>query len=382
MPDLRVKYISENHNVWAAHAGRNKRQYTTFLEEGVVFLETPGFPGVGIDFSNINDVRKGLRLSDNVLQWVLGNVPNPPSRVLDFYEGNPIEIHEEGARSFNAQVGNVVSLFHEAKRGDLLLVPGRGQYKSVLIGEFETDYSPDDLISLPQYENELTPFRKINWIDVETPKRSFANYVSKRLENRHAVINLSKRWTSNKSIAEEIYKKAYDNFIWGDEAHITLLGPRYNSKDPQGIFDATELIKAVYAIFLVSERDDGSDLTDQNLAQISANFYNGEAVVDFSLNFNSPGEIGFGAASLGAIAVLGVIFLASSGFTYEQAFEGLQIAFNDERAPAVIQDECNNQMRGILNSIDQGKFDEIQRKCNEARNSIGLDIDRQPGEDH
>ncbi|MBO9421488.1 hypothetical protein J7481_18415 [Labrenzia sp. R4_2] len=375
MQNLKVKYIAEDHNVWAVHAGRYKRQYETFLENNVVFLELPGLPSAGVDFGNLQSVRQAIRMSDGVLKWIIGQSTNPPVRNLDAYDGNPIDIAEEGARTFNSQVGNVMSLFHQAKAGDLVLVPGKGHYKSVLIGEIETSFDSDDLILLRQYDDEATPFRRVNWLNTEIPKRNFSKYVSKRLENRHAVINLNKNWSDLNSISDDVYKFAYQNFIFKDQSHITLSGPTYNSKEPQGIFDATDLIKAVYAMNTVVGSG-GADFRGQNIAQIIAQHYNGEQVTDFTFNFNSPGRIGFGSAALGAITVLGIISVALGGLSFEDALGGVSLEFNGEAAPTEVQNECNDRMRGILNSMNQGQYDELQKKCTDARNGIGLNVER------
>ena len=151
--DVNTKLIPEDNVIWALHAGRGKRQHRLFDEFGVVFLEIPGFSPSNKTFSNMGLLRRHLRMSDEIYRYIVGARSDPPSRSPNLYSDQP----DPTNRSFNAAVGNVRSLYHDAKVGDLILVPGFGHYSPVLIGEISS--SMDSEMKFPLFRSVMKKCR-------------------------------------------------------------------------------------------------------------------------------------------------------------------------------------------------------------------------------
>jgi len=165
-------------------------------------------------------------MADAVVRYSTGADQNPPSRNPNSYS-SAVDPKDKG---FNASVGNARSLYHLAKPGDLVIVPGYGQYKNVLIGEIADEFSPANTIQTATFPGEEIPFRKVRWIRTDIEKRTFSQATSRRLENRHAIINIrDERGGVALGISMEIYKATYDNFIFGEISKTTLVGAAYTS---------------------------------------------------------------------------------------------------------------------------------------------------------
>jgi len=125
MIDIATRFLPAQHKIWILHSGSGKRQMKTFSSESAVFLEIPGFLPTESTFSDVNSIRRHLRMANAIRDYFRNPDRNsPPSRNFLHYDD------DLGDRSFNSSVANIRSLYGEAKKGDLIIVPSFGQYNA------------------------------------------------------------------------------------------------------------------------------------------------------------------------------------------------------------------------------------------------------------
>ena len=106
-------------------------------------------------------------MSWRIRDYLTGAKDNPASRTPNLYPIEAGDISTKRGRRFNAEVGNVISLFTRLKHGDMVLSPSLGHYNPMLIGEVVGDWTPGDLIAIEYQRAGITedvPFRRVRWI--------------------------------------------------------------------------------------------------------------------------------------------------------------------------------------------------------------------------
>ncbi|MFD2205430.1 hypothetical protein [Kiloniella antarctica] len=376
--DLATKIIQEDHRVWALHAGRGKRQYEFFSDHSQVFLELPGISLTEDTFESVHSIRQHLRMSMEVYRFSSGSVDIPPNRRAESYSGEPAEANVVGEKGLNAAVGNVCSLYRDAQIGDLVIVPGRGQYNPVLIGEIESNFSEEDGITVPHFNNEIIPTRRVRWINKNIEKRSFSSPLAKRLENRHAIINIRDGRQNNviNKLSLEVYRKVYDNFIWGGESKATFFGNEYQSKNPDGIIDTANVIKFLFAAYIASSRGEINQFSTMESSQAINRYYDTELINDFSFNFNSPGKIQISALRLAAIFVAMGIAVALHDVSFSEAISDLNFLNNNgvtiQLDPELGIEQCQGYYQGLMEALGEERYNSIKEECQKANLEMGL----------
>jgi hypothetical protein len=278
----RIKLVSEDVSIWLVYAGIRRRHLDEFRRSKTVFLETPGFNANKNTFSDFDEVRQRLAMSDAIRRWQLQkNGPRPSRRFANYQPPGP---QSADFKSFLAEAANIDRLFNEVKVGDLVLSPPLGHFNPFLIGEITKEWEPDDAIGIPFFEDELVPVRRVRWLANHLSRRDFSNNLAKRLINRHAISEVDPAFT------EEILRKVYPSFIWGDESKIDLFGTKYSGDDPIEILESAKLLK--YAVAAAFAHDNGHFEEFQSLAYDEAirKFYDVNLVEQFGMTFNSPGK--------------------------------------------------------------------------------------------
>lgn len=363
--DLATRFLPEDHKVWVLHAGRGKRQFKTFADNSLVFLEHPGFAAARDTFRSVEAIRRHLRMSDAFVRYL--NAPDdtaPPSRTADHYLSSP-EIGT-GARSFNAAVGNISSLYSQAKPGDLILVPGRDQYAPVLAGELKSEFDPEHVISVRQFGDALLPYRPVNWIQKGVEKRKFSKDVARRLENRHAIISLSQR-----PHAEEVYKKIYGGFVYANISKTDFIGDRYDSKDPSGIIAAAKLVQFFSSLYVAFQKGEIESVHGMSVDEVIGSYPPEMLIRDFEINFSSPGKITLVvlAATMALTVALGVT-AATDGISYQGMVDGIRYINSANPGGIMSEDqmEAVEMYRNILKAAGEDMFNNARPLAEQAEN--------------
>tara|TARA_R110000822_G_scaffold124122_6_gene258669 strand:+ start:330 stop:1181 length:852 start_codon:yes stop_codon:yes gene_type:complete len=246
-----------------------------------VFLETPGFNANENTFSDYDEIRNRLAMSDAIRKWQLHQDGDRPTKRVGAYM--PPNHNDSNFKSFNQEVGNIERLFKEVKVGDIIMSPPLGHFKSFLMGEVTKGWSPDDVIEVPYFDNELVPVRKIKWLSGNVSRRDFPNNLAKRLINRHAISEVDPVYTF------DILQMVYPSFVWRNHSKLDLYGTRYQGDDPIQVLESAKLLKFAVAASMAHDLGKFDDFQSLSYSKAIEKYYNKELIEQFGINFNSPG---------------------------------------------------------------------------------------------
>lgn len=367
--DVKTRVIADNTRIWALHAGRRRRYFDLFRELNIAFLELPGFVGGVEVFDDTQLLRRYVRLSEAVAEYVTTDASKlptltPPSR-------NPLDYKDSpGDVGFNRFVGKVRSLYRQAAVGDLILVPGHGgQYGDILVGEIQSPFASTDRIAINRYADEEVPFRKMRWLPVRVRRRDLSVDLSKRLENSNAIIHLDR-----KRFGSEIFAFSYANYAETNRSKAELEGPLYD--DPFDVFPAASLAKYFVAVFLAIDLGEGAKLAGLSVDDVIREYYRPEITETFALKFSSPGNATLITRRAAiALFVLGGIASLAAGLPLLDSSVNISIS-NSRAAPGdATTAEANSKFQEFRNFLGAQELDELKKREKEAEDVLGLKID-------
>ncbi|MEQ9518047.1 MAG: hypothetical protein RLN89_01270, partial [Parvibaculum sp.] len=121
--DLSTKVVDLGTSIWVVHPGRSRRFFNHFYEHNVLFLELPGL-NISLEaLKKTETVRQHIRMSLAFMEYYGGRSregKKVPSANPRSYDGSA------GDGQLASLVGSARKLFAVAKRGDLVIVPGKG----------------------------------------------------------------------------------------------------------------------------------------------------------------------------------------------------------------------------------------------------------------
>ena len=219
-------------------------------------------------------------MSNALLRYKQGKTTTFPS-----LDSNEYTDDSNDDKSFSSQIGNVRNLFLRARVGDLVIVPGSGHYEPFLIGEFSSSFAEKQTFSFNNTKEDEIPFREVRWLRTDLTKHSLPSELSKKIYNRHAIVQNRRNDT-----LDQIYNFAYQSVIYGNSSKIDITGHSYQGKRPNELVDASLLIS-----FLANAH---TLIKDGKLEEIiNRGYYSIAHELDieigdsrFSENFNSPGQ--------------------------------------------------------------------------------------------
>jgi hypothetical protein len=176
--DIRTKFIGGENKVYIVFPGAGYKFYNTFREQGVIFLDLPGFPAPKEAFSNAEDILARLVVSERIREWHAKGAPShaPPAR-------KPEELTEyretQRRRQFSGQIRN---FYGSIRRGDVIVVPPANYEQSVLFGEV-SDYPNNYVMVKTGTTGEEIPARKVIW-RAQQPRQAVPGWLDHRLPNQ------------------------------------------------------------------------------------------------------------------------------------------------------------------------------------------------------
>ena len=365
--DIQTKFLPHGHKVFVLHPGFRKRQFDVFKTRSSVFLEIPGFVPSESTFQSDSEIARRIRLSREVEKYIFSDedgVENPvrdPNR----YSGSPSD-------SISSAMHNVITLFRDARPGDLVLCPGSGPFSPVLCGELVKEVDHDDVMPVEYFSSELLPFRPVNWVNRNIRRVDFGHLFAKRLANRRAIIEISDNF-----LKSEIYKRVYSNYVTTDNAKITIYGSQYDSKDPSGVVDAINIVRYLAAGFVAREQGRLNEFASLEMDEAIEMFVTQDHVLDFAIQFTSPGKITLITfAYLMAISVgIGVGVLTDSNITFDEIRRGVSIINSNSTNDQVRSLELGNSIAEIVDAIGPSKTERLQRRAQKSKQKIGFRSD-------
>lgn len=306
----RIRILNDKISIWLVYAGKNRSLLDEFIQHSSVFLSLPGFDANGLVFDDDVLIGKHLAMSEQVALWNFGHLASPPSRKSSLYLSSPHASGSPEAKAFSAELGNIRRLYREAKAGDIVLSPRKGQLEPFLIGEIRENWSPGEEASIAALANEIVPIRRVRWLDTALARRDFAPIIARRLRNQKAVTRLDDRFY------KEIIDLVYPSYIWNGLSKLDVFGEDYRGDDPTQITPTAYLIKYIIASVLAFERGEINKFLSMSSALAIKAYYDHNLIEHFGQNFNSPGSFSVISRrnTMAALTAVGII-IAAAGAT-------------------------------------------------------------------
>jgi hypothetical protein len=356
----RIRLIRNDVSVWLIYAGTGRRFFELFRDTRSVFLSLPGFDANDRVFESEELIRRHLHMSDAIGRYVRGATNTPPSRRPSAYNPYPYQTGSTEAKSFAAELGNVIRLFVDAKAGDLVMSPPYGHFDPFLIGEITHPWRKTDDTPIALLQGEIVPARKVRWLNTALARRDFPARVSRRLQNKHAITKLDPEYY------EEIFSRVYPSYVWGEHSKLDVFGDDYRGKDPLQPYAAARLIKYVVASVFAYSIGEIESFQGMDLQQAIDHYYDEALVEEFAQNFNSPGRFSI-IAALGSLSIL-----ASAGLMVATA----DPAQNFDQTKQEATDTVKNAMAGAGKAPREAELDDY---INSMRPTNWREVQRQLG---
>lgn len=363
--DPNVRVLPDEHQIFVLHPGQGKRFYEDFRESSSVFLRLPGAKFSKEFDVYSEEVRRQVRLSSAVANWHFkGRKPDQmPSRLPENY----------ASKGKTNQTGKFLSeikmLYCTAKKGDLIIVPGKGYRTPVLFGEVVGEFDPDFRVTAKRFGSEEIPAVAVKFLDNEFAKGQFSDKLIKLMQNRQAIIQI-------RSVAarRETYEYAYGNYIWKEVSgnFLRVTKAVIDQKDLLDSMWLTNYFGAQYAAFKSGELENFLKMEPQAALD---HYYNYELFGNVSVEVNSPGYFGreLKSASMAAY-ITGMMAISAAGVIPSQA-KDIEVQNSASIVDSICDKELEDDIRQtmVLTSNLDDHWEDICGKQKRARLKTGLD---------
>lgn len=377
--DLRAKVIDPEQKVWIVFPGTGRRFLTQFMRQNIMFLDMPGtqftaenglLPMSAYRRKSVKDiVRSNITLSHELSIKIIEDKIGYATQEIDRDLSNYVYRPEELGNKYNTMVGSAAKFFVGMKKGDLVLIPGKGgAFSNVHIAEVSTDFDPEDKTYLPKYRREPIQLRKIRVSPQTATRRDFSDSVYKKLSRPPAV-----QWITQEEDLKSVYDVAYENYVYGDSSRALIYAKDYDGKDPTAINDFNDVTKfliAAYNCYLQGNTEALRNATD--IQAFSNTYFDRDLVNNYTLDFHSPGQFGLYPSRREIAAFLTSITALSlaSGLSGCMG-EKVSITNSLEKDPEY--SECvENAVDFLIENISSECASQTDKKTNNAKADIGI----------
>lgn len=340
--DPAVRIIGERNQVFVLHPGQNKRFMEDFVAESAVFLDLPGVTFEVAPTADSPDVQKQLRMSRRLRGWHSRGRPDgkAPSRKLDDYKAGG---NDDRIRFLN----EVEDLYKDAKAGDLIVVPGKGYGRTVLIGEFINDFDPGHVVRPPRYRGEVVPARRVHWLHANVSKASFSERMIRLMQNRQAIIRVRQP-----EDLHEIYERTYGDYVWGASSG-NLIRVQAQEVDLRDLTKAADLTNYFAAQYIALKRGELAAFLELDFDDALEKYYDKAYFGGVAVEIHSPGFFGRvmrDAALAGYVSVM--LALSSAAIPAQDA------------SSAVVQNSVNATISICDVTLEQDVRDSMEMHAN------------------
>lgn len=308
--DPAIRILPDDHQIFVLHPGDGKRFYADFAATESVFLDLPGISFATPPVVEDVDMRNSLRMARRISHWRRLNSPLDaiPSRdPADYAIANPLGQTPKFVHS-------VLTLYSEAKAGDLIVVPGKGYNSTVYFGEFQSDFDPDFTVETARYPDETVAARRVRWLPLAMAKGQFNQRLIRLMQNRQSIIEVSRE-----DDRREIYGKAYGDFIW-KEVSGNFIRVTKQHIDLNDLNKAVDLTNYFAAQYLALKKNELAEFLDLGFHEAIDAYYDKAYFGGVSVEIHSPGY--FGRVMKNALMagyVSAMLALAAAGVSAQDA---------------------------------------------------------------
>ncbi|MDW9518089.1 hypothetical protein GOC53_19825 [Sinorhizobium medicae] len=370
--DIAAKLISPSQRAWVVHAGRARVNYDEFVQNDIVFLEAPYLRLENNILKSKDNLRRAIRRSVAWREHAETTGSQPPSQLLKDFNAGTFE--ESDLQTLS---GSVSRLYGQAKKGDLVIVPGRDVYDGlsrpvIRFGEIVSDFDPSDAYSGNRGASQEVPFRKVRWLKV-VPRKEVSIRLERRIGKPPAVREIQVDRDS-----EELLKHAYDSYIFEGNSSSVVIADKYDGSDFVVLNRSSDLIAFLVSAHAVVSQNGGIPPSINDIDEFTAKHFRDAPIENIEVDFASPGHWRiFGATvSLAAFVALGVAVL-SSGIPADVLASGIEVTNSVSPDDSTAKD-LEESMNLLLKSVEKLQLQKAVDTASTAKEVIGLQSSTKP----
>ncbi len=358
--DINAALLPDNAKIWAFHAGKGKKYFSQIEAGEGIFLDYPGLRASNRMLASDNLIKQHVMMSEAVKKYYSRQEINEPSRRPGDYN------IARSDRYMSSDVTNIKRFYTEMQKGDIVLIPPRGQYNRILAGILGSQGSVRGTITLDRYPRDPFPYRQVRWLSPSFAKRDLSTELSRRLENPHAVIPVHRE-----AFGVEVFSHVFLSFMSREASGADIECPGYRGRNPLETLETQQIIAFLIALYGLHDREELGEIRNKSFSQIISEYYSEEDVVDFEQSFHSPGFYRVvGRRSLGVFVAVGLALLVSGKFN-EANVEGMQIENSSEYKDRRSEEELKNIIKTIVKSVSNSTSEEANDKGKKAKDQVG-----------
>jgi hypothetical protein len=335
--DPEVRIIGDTSQIFVLHPGENKKFQQDFAAFSAVFLDLPGISFNAPPNGRTEESQRLLRMARAIRSWRNSGSHDEtqPSRDPATYNARG---QIESARFLN----EVDDLYVDAKAGDLVIVPGKGYGRTLLIGEFVNDFDTDYTVLPGRYQGERVPARRVRWLRLEGSKTDFSARLIRLLQNRQAIIRVTEP-----ELRHEIYEYTYGDYVWGETSG-NLIRVTAQDVDLNDLSKAVDLTNFFAAQYLALKKGELEKFLLLDFADAIDVYYDKAYFGGVAVDIHSPGFFGRtlkSAAMAGYISVM--LALSATNISAEDASHAI-VANSANSAVSICDVELEADIRQTM----------------------------------
>lgn len=291
--ELDAYVISPSHRVWKASAGKTHRFYKAVRDANTVFPDVRGLDALDGEPTSWTDAQLLAVISGD--RW---------ERELESRErGNK----PQGTAGISKQDRGVLTflrrLWHEAAKGDLVVVPAEGYRENVLIGEFLTEAG--ELRKVEAQDGEYSGGyygRAVAW-RIGLPKLMLDEELIGALHTRAAVFALGE------TQKESVYRLAYGNFVYRGRyvAEFRTTKGKFTAEDHAVVATWLNAIDVLHDAWMHGQ----DDRSGYSFAELGLEKLPDDRASEVKINIQSPGEVFVRSTRPLALSMMAIFALSS-----------------------------------------------------------------------
>lgn len=370
--DIAAKLVLPSQRAFVVHAGRARVNYDEFVENEIVFLETPYLHLESSILKSKSNLRRAIRRSVAWKDHAETTGSQAPSQFLKDYADGTFQ-----ESSLQTLSGSVARLYGQAKKGDLVVVPGRDVYDGlhrpvIRFGEIASDFSASDIYNGQRLASQKVPFRRVRWLNV-VPRKEISIRLEKRIGKPPAV-----RGIKIDRDSDELLRHAYDSYIFEGNSSSVVVADKYDATDFVILNRSSDLIAFLVSAHAVLSQNNGTPPIINDIEAFTARHFGDARIENIEVDFASPGHWRiFGASvSLAAFVALGVAVL-SSDVPADVLASGVEVT-NSVSPNDGTAKNLEESMNLLLKSVDKLQLQKTVDTANNARKVIGLQSSTKP----
>lgn len=363
--DLNIKNISIGTKVWRLYPGTKKDFVRQFIKNSCVFLEIPGVVPAPVHFVNRKKSDPILAMARAYAEWHLlpseerNRKSQPSSNIEDYYD-------PKKTKKVRSLFHNYSRLFNQANIGDIIVVPEDEGFESLLyFGQIESDWNADDLVGVPQFGGMSVPFRRVRWLRTDYKRRHLKSHVDRALGGRLAVKEID-----DQDVVIELFRIAYNNFIYGDIAQYYFDAPAYDN-DPQETIPGIRVLQ--FALSAAQACVDGilPQFDSASFEDIIRSGLYKRNLSSFEINFASPGGYRV-ALRRPEVLLLALSLITLAGCSDESARDKSRTNIINSQDSAVVNGQLRQSYDDLLSGAGGTHMDVMRDEYAKAKAGVNL----------